>query len=82
MELIRTIREKHTTAMHNDFQRQAEETICLADFADNLYIAFNGVPYDPIDTSWTSKEIVERLNALRQNYVNAKMKNYVSRSKS
>ena len=76
MELFKTIKQKHISSKQNDFSQQAEEAIRVADFAGNLYIAFNDVPYDPIDPSWTSKEIVERLQLLRQNYVNVKMKNY------
>lgn len=75
MELFRTIREKRITAKQNDFHHEAEEVICLADFGDSLYIAFNGVPCDEINPQWTSKEIIERLTKLRQNYVNALMKN-------
>lgn len=76
MELFRTIKQKHISSKQSDFSQQAEETIKVADFAGHLYIAFSDVPYDPIDPTWTSKEIVERLQLLRQNYVNAKMKNY------
>lgn len=74
MEFIRTLREKHQTARQADIQQQAEEVIRIADFADSLFIAFNGVPLFPIEESWTSKEILQQLTLLRDNYIKAKMK--------
>lgn len=77
MNLLKRLREKHRAARQRDFQRQAEEAICLADFNDSLYIAFNGIPCDPVNQEWTPKEILERLSTLRNNYVNVKMHYYV-----
>lgn len=74
MELIRTLREKSQTKRQAEIQRMAEETICLSDFADNIYIAYLGTPLVPIEDSWTSKEIMLELSKLRQNFVNSKMK--------
>jgi hypothetical protein len=80
MELIRTLREKSQTKRQADIHRQAEETITLSDFDSQLYIAYAGTPFVPIQEDWTSKQIVEELAKLRQNYCNAKMKDYASRS--
>lgn len=74
MELIRTLREKQATKKQEEIHRQAEETITLSDFDSNLYIAYAGTPFVPIEEDWTSKQIVEELRKLRQNYINAKMK--------
>lgn len=52
----------------------AEETITLSDFESDLYIAYNGTPFVPIQEDWTSKQIVEELAKLRQNFCNAKIK--------
>lgn len=52
----------------------AEETITLSDFESSMYIAYNGTPFVPIKEEWTSKEIIEELTKLRQNFINAKMK--------
>ena len=73
MELIRTLRERSQTKKQHEIQQQAEETITLSDFAGDMYIAYEGTPFVPIDESWTSKQIIEELNKLRQNYCNAKM---------
>ena len=53
--------------------KQAERYITLGDFADSLFIEYNGIPLIPIEASWTTKEIFEQLSMLRQNYVNAMM---------
>ena len=74
MELIRTLREKSQTRREEEIHHQAEDTITLSDFESSLYIAYNGTPLVPIDEGWTSKEIVGKLNELRQNYINAKLK--------
>lgn len=76
MEFIRTLREKHQTQRQNDIQNQAEALIRVSDFDDELFIAYNGVPLVPIEKEWTTKEIIEKLNLLRGNYINSKMKNY------
>ena len=74
MEFIRTLREKSQTRKQEEIHRQAEETITLSDFESNLYIAYNGTPFVPIEEDWTSKRIVEELDKLRQNFINAKLK--------
>lgn len=52
----------------------AEETICLSDFADSIYIAYAGTPLVPIQPEWTSKDIMQELSKLRQNYINSHLK--------
>lgn len=74
MEFIRTIRDKVQTKRQEEIHKLAEDVITLSDFDDSLYIAYEGTPFVPIDEDWTSKQIVERLSSLRQNFVNAKIK--------
>jgi len=74
MEFIRTIREKYQTKHQNELQKQAEYVITLSDFCDNLYIAFQDIPLIPIQEDWTSKKILEELTKLRNQYINAKLK--------
>ena len=74
MELIRTIRVKYQTRAEQDIQKQAEETITLSDFCGSIYISYLGTPLVPVEDSWTQKEIMAELSALRQNYINAKTK--------
>lgn len=71
MELIRTIRKRYQDSKHEDIRRQAERYITIDDFDDSLFIACNGIPLVPIEKQWTTKEIVEELTLLRQNYVKA-----------
>ena len=74
MEFIRTLREKSQTKKEEEVQKMSEQVITLSDFDSSLYIAYNGTPFVPIDENWTSKEIVEELSKLRQNFINAKLK--------
>ena len=74
MELIRTLREKSQTRKEEDIRRLSEELITLADFDSSLFIAYQGTPLVPIEESWTSKEIFEELNKVRQNYIKSKKK--------
>ena len=73
MEFIRTLREKQQIKRQAEIQQQAEELITVTDFADSLYIAYNGTPLAPIDPSWTTKEIVQQLSIFRNNFINSKM---------
>lgn len=74
MEFIRTIREKSQTKRYASIVEEAERLITLDDFDDSIFIAYNGVPFVPIDKQWATKEIVEKLSELRHNYVNARLK--------
>ena len=74
MELIRTLREKSQTKREEDIRRQAEDLITLSDFNSSLYIAYQGTPLVPIQEEWTSKDIIQELDKIRQNFINSKMK--------
>jgi hypothetical protein len=74
VEFIRTLRERSQTKKEEEVQKMSEQVITLSDFDSSLYIAYNGTPFVPIKEEWTSKEIVEELSKLRQNYINAKLK--------
>jgi len=74
MEFIRTIKEKSQTKKQETIAKLAEETITLQDFDSSLFIAYNGVPLAPIESSWTTKEIVQQLSVFRNNFINSKMK--------
>lgn len=76
MEFTRTIKEKQVTKHQDDLMKQSEEKLCLSDFNDSLFIAYEGVSLVPIGDNWTPKQIVEELSMLRQNYVKSRMKDY------
>lgn len=78
MELIRTLREKAQTKRQAEIHKLAEEIITLSDFADCLFIAYNGMPIVPIEKQWTSEEIIQELSKLRQNFINVKTKQLCS----
>ena len=72
MEFIRSLREKHQTARENDIALQAKARIRISDFDDSLFIAFDGTPLLPIDKDWTTKEIIQQLSIVRNNYINSR----------
>lgn len=74
MELIKTLRERSQTQRQANIQRLAEETICLSDFDGDIYIAYNGTPLVPINKDSTTKEIIEKLSRVRQNFINSRLK--------
>lgn len=74
MEFIRTFREKQQTSRQNTILAEAHDVICLADFDDKIYIAYNGTPLVPIESTWTQKEILAKLDETHQSFINYKMK--------
>ena len=72
MGFIRTLKEKRQTQKQADVRQQAEDTIRLADFEKNIYIAYNGTPLIAVEDSWTSKDILQELDKIRQNFINAR----------
>lgn len=74
MELIKAIKEKSHMRKESDIRQQAKYLITVADFDSSLYIAYADTPLIPIEESWTSKEILQELSKIRQNYVNSKLK--------
>ena len=47
----------------------------VKDFENELYFAIDGLPLLPIPNDWTASQILERLNSLREGYVNYLAKN-------
>ena len=76
MEFSRTIKDKQVTKHQDDLMKQAEDKICISDFDNNLFIAFDGTPLIPIQEDWLPQDIISELSKLRQSYVKGKMKDY------
>lgn len=74
MEFIRTFREKQQTSRQNTILAEAHDVICLSDFDDTIYIAYNGTPLVPVESTWTQKEILAKLDETRNSFINYKMK--------
>ena len=74
MELIKTLREKSQTQRQETIRKEAEALIRIFDFDNELYIAYNETPLVPVESSWTSAEIIKELTKLRHNYINGKLK--------
>lgn len=72
MEFIRTIKERYATQRQDDIAKEAEEIIQVSDFADNLYISYNGTPLIQIEDNWTPKDILQKLSVIRHNYINSR----------
>lgn len=74
MGFLRNLIEGSQTQQEERILKMAEEVITLSDFDSSMYIAYNGTPFVPINENWTSKQIMEELGKLRQNYINVKKK--------
>ena len=74
MDFFKTLKEKSRTQKKAFIEKQAEDMITLSDFDNGLFIAYGGTPFIPIESSWTSKEIVDELSKLRTNFINSRMK--------
>lgn len=74
MEFIRTIREKQQISQQNSIIEQAHNSVCLDDFAGEMYISYNGVPLIPIEEKWTPKEILKKLEDTRNSFILYKQK--------
>lgn len=72
MEFIRTIREKQQVSQHKSIIEQAHNSVCLDDFDNEMYIAYNGVPLIPIESTWTPKEILKKLEDTRNSFIKYK----------
>jgi hypothetical protein len=74
MELIRTLKEKNNTKRLANIRKLAQEVISLSDFDNEIFIAYNGTPLIPVNKEWTTKEIIEELSVVRENFVNCRLK--------
>lgn len=74
MEFIRTLREKSQNRKEETIQLEAERRIHLSDFDNTLFIAYDGTPLVAIEKNWATDKIVEQLTAVRQNYINSRLK--------
>lgn len=74
MEFIRTLREKQMTSRQKSINEEANYAICLSDFDGKIYIAYHGTPIIPVEEKWTQKEILSKLEEIRNSYINYKMK--------
>lgn len=74
MEFIKSFKEKQRTRQYAAINQQAEDTIYLSDFNDKVYISVEGNPLVEIDDTWTSKEIMEEVKKLRNNFIAVKLK--------
>lgn len=55
--------------------QESRMAVRVKDFENELYIAIDGLPLLPIPNDWTASQILERLNILREGYVNYLAKN-------
>lgn len=72
MNLFQSIKEKRLYARQEEIKQEAAGAITLSDYGGRIYIAHNDIPLIPISDSATPAEIIQQLNTIRSNYVNAK----------
>ena len=61
--------------MEEEVRKLASEYITLSDFNGKLYVAFQGNPLVVIDESWTASDVLKKLQEIRNNYIDSKLKN-------
>ena len=76
VEFIKNLKEKQKIKRKLEITQQAENTICLSDFNNQVYIAYNGTPLVVVEDSWKSQEIIQELHKLRDNFISARLKEY------
>jgi hypothetical protein len=76
VEFIKNLKEKQKIKRRLEITQQAEDTICLSDFNNQVYIAYNGTPLVVVEDSWKSQEIIQELHKLRDNFISARLKEY------
>ena len=76
VEFIKNLKEKQKIKRKLEITQQAEDTICLSDFNNQVYIAYNGTPLIVVEDSWKSQEIIQELHKLRDNFISARLKEY------
>lgn len=74
MNLFQNIKERHRIARERDVRSQAIARIRVSDFDGVLYIAYDGTPLIPIESDWKTKEIMDQLNIVRNNYINSRLR--------
>lgn len=74
MEFIRTLREKSQTRKEESIQKEAERRIRLSDFDNTLYISYDGTPLMPVEENCATKQIIEKLTMVRQNYIKSHLR--------
>lgn len=74
MEFIRSLKQKQQIAQQNNIIEQAHSSICLEDFDNMIYIAYNGAPLIPVESNWTQKEILSKLEETRNSFIRYKQK--------
>lgn len=74
VEFIKDFKEKQRTKKYTAIAQQAEDNIYLSDFNDKVYISVGGNPLVEIEDSWTTKEIMEEVKKLRNNFITVKLK--------
>lgn len=80
VEFIKNLKEKQKIKRKLEITQQAEDTICLSDFNNQVYIAYNGTPLVVVEDSWKSQEIIQELHKLRDNFISARLKEYKIKS--
>lgn len=66
-------KEQSRRKREKEVQREAVRLITLTDFADSVYVAYEGNPLFALSKKATMAEAVGQLNEIRTNYIVAKL---------
>ena len=75
MELFSNWKEKTQHKREEGINRMAREYITLSDFNGKLYVAFQDNPLVAIDENLAAFDILKKLQEIRDNYIDSKLKN-------
>lgn len=79
MNIFAKLKQDRREAKERELTRQAHQRIGVRDFEGSLYIAYDGTPLVPVKDEWTPKDIVDKINILRDNYVKGRKYETASR---
>ena len=73
MNLFENWKEKSKLRKEKEVRKLANSFITLTDFNGSIYIAYMNNPLISVDTLSSAKDIVEKLDVVRKNYIDSKL---------
>ena len=75
MNVFETWKEKSKLRKEKEVRKLAHSYITLTDFGGSIYIAYMDNPLMSVDSCSSAKDILEKLDSVRETYINSKFQN-------